>query len=264
MASHTALDSLVSRFRPRSDRSVAVLAVPAAAVALFALVYRDYTAWLDFHPGGTPPTWQGYGKMSWLRLRRFLRIGSEGARDLRDGSRILPEANEKREGGLEEEGWLRGKDALPTRQGERPEMMSRPLPQRQKPQALPEELKKRLFAIIPSLHAQRPDLVSLNLSVTEGKSSDALFTRVSSPPPEAEIVKKELAHVHPADNSLHLLLAPQDAKEVVEKGWGERFVIEWVSSGWVMLYAPRTEGDLEVVERIVRAAVSFGTCTSII
>ncbi|GAA5902433.1 hypothetical protein JCM6882_002752 [Rhodosporidiobolus microsporus] len=256
------LDSLLSRFGARDPQRLAVrLAAPTALLLIAGAVYRDYRAWLDFHPGGTPPTPRGYGKMTWLRIRRWVGHGDADARrDLRDGGAILPEAEEKEEKrGLAEEGWLRGKFTLPVRAGERPDMMDRPLPQRQEPQALSESLTKPLFEIIPVIHKQHPDLVSLDLSITEGKSADALFARKTSAPPETEVVKKELAHVHPADNSLHVLLCPVDAEEVAKKGWGERFVMGWVPSGWVMLYAPRDEDELAVVERIVKAAVSFGT-----
>ncbi|GAA6039814.1 hypothetical protein JCM8097_004233 [Rhodosporidiobolus ruineniae] len=222
----TALDGLTSRLSRRDSHALAAVAVPTALVLLSAVVYQDYYSWVSFGTGGTPPTWSGYGKITRLRIKRWLGVTADGKRDLRDAEGILPEAGEKEEEGVELKGWLRGEYALPERKGERPKIVSRPLPQRHEPQLLPEDLKKRLFDIIPSLHAQRPDLLTLDLSLTEGKSSNALFARPSSRAPEADTVKKELAHV--------------------------------------MLYAPRDQEELETVKLIVKAAVSFGTGQSIL
>ncbi|GAA6017495.1 hypothetical protein JCM10207_008246 [Rhodosporidiobolus poonsookiae] len=243
------LDRFLARLRPSPAHNALLVAVPSLASLL--LLYTDYHAWLSFGTGGTPPTLSGYAKSTWLRVRRALHFpDADGRRDLRDAEAILPEAWQKEERhGMDLQGWLRKKNTLSERKGPRPQMVGRPLPQRQKPQPLDESLTKRLFGIIPALHAAHPDVLTLDLSITEGQSSDALFANSRSMPPEAELVKKELAHVHPADNSLHVLLCPKDATRVVAKGWGERFCMSWVPSGW----------ELEVVERIVKAAVSFGT-----
>ncbi len=56
------------------------------------------------------------------------------------------------------------------------------------------------------------------------------------------------ASIHTSDRSLHLNLHPDDIKEVLLKGWGQRHPMAW--SGWVytpvpctfvMIYAPRGE-----------------------
>lgn len=73
----------------------------------------------------------------------------------------------------------------------------------------------------------------------------------------------EVCHAHPSDGSLHLTLHPDDVREVIEKGWGERHPLardNWwwrvkiVPSGFVLIYAPRDEGELGVVMEIIRAA----------
>lgn len=60
---------------------------------------------------------------------------------------------------------------------------------------------------------------------------------------------------------MHLNLHPDDAKIVLEKGWGERhplakggWMTQYVPRTFVMVYAPRDRGELEVVGRIVEAA----------
>lgn len=80
----------------------------------------------------------------------------------------------------------------------------------------------------------------------------------------------EVVHLHPTDGSMHLTLHPNDAKTVVEAGWGEmhplagvfgphrRWFMKWMSPhmpvGFTLLYAPQSEEDIRVVEKIIRAA----------
>lgn len=60
---------------------------------------------------------------------------------------------------------------------------------------------------------------------------------------------------------MHLTLPPADLKAVLEAGWGERHPLSrggwferFVPAGFVMVYAPRDEGEVEVVIEVVRAA----------
>lgn len=44
--------------------------------------------------------------------------------------------------------------------------------------------------------------------------------------------------------------------EVVEKGWGQRHRLShWIHIGFVMIYAPRNEHEVEVMKRIFGAAI---------
>ncbi len=80
---------------------------------------------------------------------------------------------------------------------------------------------------------------------------------------EAMIVGREFAHIHPqpTGGSLHLRLAPDHAKEVVDEGWGEYhpLALEGTVPNLVMVYAPRTDDDLGVVKIIISAAVAYAT-----
>ncbi len=79
--------------------------------------------------------------------------------------------------------------------------------------------------------------------------------------PEAAIVGREFAHIHQQPNgggSLHLRLHSEHAKEALEKGWGEwhPFAVDGTMPGMVMVYAPRSDQDLEVVKTIIEASVA--------
>lgn len=70
-------------------------------------------------------------------------------------------------------------------------------------------------------------------------------------------------HVHPSDGSMHMTLHPADANTVLEAEWGERHPLAGVfndrllPSGFIMLYAPQNDEEIEVVFRVIRAACWF-------
>lgn len=65
--------------------------------------------------------------------------------------------------------------------------------------------------------------------------------------------------MHASDGSMHLNLAPKDAKLVLERGWGQRHPLSgrMLYTGLLMIYAPRGEEELEVVKRITKASIRF-------
>jgi len=77
------------------------------------------------------------------------------------------------------------------------------------------------------------------------------------------IVGREFAHIHrhPGAGSLHLRLPADQATEVVTKGWGEwhPFALDGSAPGLVMLFAPRNDGDLDVVQAIIESATDYAT-----
>lgn len=111
--------------------------------------------------------------------------------------------------------------------------------------------------------AAHPDFLEVKLSHTEGKSTDGLYAKPDTPTlnpiAKDKLLNHEIAHAHPADNSLHVWLSDPDARKVIESGWGQRFPLTFVKGGWTMVYAPRDEAELETVERIVKAGVTFLT-----
>ncbi|MEM9018581.1 MAG: luciferase family protein, partial [Verrucomicrobiota bacterium] len=70
------------------------------------------------------------------------------------------------------------------------------------------------------------------------------------------MVGREFAHIHPKpDNgSLHLMLSARDARTVVEKGWSEDHYLVTQGqfpAGLILVFSPRSDQDLEVVQSIV-------------
>jgi hypothetical protein len=92
------------------------------------------------------------------------------------------------------------------------------------------------------------------------KHGPALF--VSTPVPGSYVTKcrNEIVHMHEVDGSMHVVLTPQDAKLVIERGWGERMGLAgrlMLPSTYVIIYAPRDESELAVVKKVLGASLGF-------
>ena len=117
-----------------------------------------------------------------------------------------------------------------------------------------EELARRAFEL-PGV-IEQPSRISVPgaraLTLAEGEPTG---------PPEAFLIEREFAHLHPdPDRSLHVMLPPEVVAEAVEAGWAEPHPVArmgLIPATAVMLYAPRDEGELAVVERLVDASHAF-------
>ena len=159
------------------------------------------------------------------------------------------------------------KAPLPQRSGPRPTIMPRIMPQRQRPEAIDEATRARLQSLVKEMASAHPDLLEVKLSHTEGKTTDGLYARrevtTLNPVARDPLLDHEIAHAHPADNSLHVWLSDRDVRAVIEANWGQRFPLTFVKSGWTMVYAPRDSAELAVVEAIVKAGIGWVTTVTI-
>ncbi len=154
--------------------------------------------------------------------------------------------------------------SLPARAGPRARIMPRIMPQRQIPEPISPETRVRLQGLVKRLAEEHPGLLESKPSHTEGRSTDGLYAlagvaTLNAEAREDRLLDREIAHAHPADNSLHVWLSGPDARKVIEAGWGQRFPLQFVRSGWTMVYAPRDKEEMDVVERIVKAGVAWVT-----
>ena len=130
-------------------------------------------------------------------------------------------------------------------------------PHTQLTQNAPPELQERVFAFAGALPgvAVGPSGVSVpgarafHLPASERDERDAFM------------VGREFAHLHPAsDGSLHLVLPPDEVDATIENGWAERHPLagrHGLPGNIVMVYGPRDEDELGVVEDLVRASHAF-------
>ena len=120
--------------------------------------------------------------------------------------------------------------------------------------AIVEELARRLFAL-PGI-VEEPSRISV-----PGARAATLAPGEPTGPPEAFLIGREFAHLHPSpDHSLHAMLPLDVAAEAVEAGWAEPHPVArmgMIPPTAVMLYAPRDESELAVVEALIRASHGF-------
>jgi hypothetical protein len=147
---------------------------------------------------------------------------------------------------------------LPRRAGERPPTTpTNPhtqLDQQPSDPRLAEELARRVFAL-PGV-VERPSRISVPgaraMTIAEGEPIG---------PPDAFLIDREFAHLHPPpDRSLHAMLPPEIVAEAVDAGWAEIHPVArlgLIPPTAVMLYAPRDDVELSVVEALVRASHAF-------
>ena len=228
---------------PRSTKvSSVTLPTPAHWLAIIFLIpafrylYLDYRKYIALGPGGTPSTFSGYVRVKILGLFALSNPYEPPS---------VPLYTTRKEGRLSN---------LPKRRGPRPTTVGI-APHRQVDQRTPPALFEILSAAIRTI-ASRNNRVELGTSCFE-KHGPGLF----SINPLRRTCRGEICHAHPSDGSLHLTLHPADAKVMLEAGWGERHPLarggwleRFVPGGFVMLYAPRIEEEIEVVLSIIQAA----------
>ena len=117
-----------------------------------------------------------------------------------------------------------------------------------------EELARRVFEL-PGV-VEEPSGVSV-----PGARALVLSPDEQTGPPEAFLIGREFAHLHPApDHSLHAMLPTGTAEEAVAAGWAEPHPAALrglIPPTAVMLYSLRDEAELDVIERLVRASHAF-------
>jgi hypothetical protein len=154
--------------------------------------------------------------------------------------------------------------SLPPRRGERPRTTATnphtQLDQQPVDAALVEELARRLFAL-PGV-VEQPSLISV-----PGARALTLVPGTPAGPPEAFMIEREFAHLHPApDYSLHAMLPPDLAQAAIDAGWAELHPVARMGllpPTAVMLYAPRDEDELAVVQQLVEASHRFARSADI-
>ncbi|KAI4863728.1 hypothetical protein F4820DRAFT_449694 [Hypoxylon rubiginosum] len=215
----------------------AALFIGLATGLLF--IHNDYQNYLKLGPGGTPATFPGYIRINWLKLWAC-----------RDPLNPLPADPD-----VEPVAGILRKKPLPYRCGPRPKVVGI-APQRQVNQFGSRECFLALRRTLENHSNVNSEQVGVGTSCFE-KHGLGLFARY----PFNKTCQGEICHVHNSDHSLHMNLHPDDVKEVIEKGWGERHPLTSqcmlkmpVPKQFTMVYAPRSVDELKVVCQIIEAA----------
>ncbi|KAJ7864807.1 hypothetical protein B0H14DRAFT_2348327 [Mycena olivaceomarginata] len=227
----------------RNPRSL-LLAVIAAFGVPWAV--KNYRKFLALGKSGLTPL----GPLGWIVALTLTAFGRE----------TVSTAQYETSGATKER-WL---ETPPERRGARPLTGWHCVPHRQTDRMPSDEMAKRLEAIFEKHVAANPRLVQITLSPHE-KTVPGMILHLDVPSPHQDAVQglREIAHIHPIDHSMHVILSPADSKTVIELGWAERHPLSGRSrflplpNSYLLVYAPRDEEELEVVERILVASMGY-------
>lgn len=245
-----------SPLRQNPQATLAVI-LTALGISIPTLSYAisSYRGYLALGRGGMP-----YNVFGWA-LQGLLQLLAKW--DTRDPSPFTKPRNRK---ATEPHGSRTFFDnPIPERAGDRPTVPGYVAPQRQTTQqpADVEVMSKRMRAHIDSLLIANTGVFVSRPSRLEGVGTPAVFLDDSSGATEMPRfmsgIKGETAHVHPECSS-HVTVSMADAEEVVRKGWGERHRLSGVGPmpwSYMLIYAPRDDGELEVWKKIVEAGMKF-------
>lgn len=205
--------------------TIHVAEIMVALVPVFLFIQNDYQNYLNLGPGGTPATFQGYLRISWLRLWT-----------IRDPFVApLPSPSDVPSRGV------LAQQGLPYRIGPKPQVAGI-APHRQIDQHGSPYCFQALRRTLQKLALKSPRKFGTARSCVE-KHGLGLFAKHAV----QTTCQGEVCHVHDSDFSLHMCLHPEDSKELLRKGWGQRHPLAWrwwflrtpVSPNFVMVYAPR-------------------------
>jgi len=251
IATHELTSFSTTQFIASKQIEVAVIFLTLATILPFVLAFHlRYLAYLSLGPGGTPATFLG-----------FLKIQILGLFAVKDPFHVDHALHKSKSS----TGYL---SSIPERKGSPPEVRGI-APQRQITQKAGEKLFKMLQAHIQGM-SMANDTIIFGTSCFE-KHGSGLFSTAPAYP-TSHRCKSEICHLHGIDGSMHMLLHPVDAQTVFDAGWGQKhplarggFFERFVPVGFVMVYAPRDEMEVETVMRIVRAAAWYvgGECGAI-
>ncbi|KAL1979823.1 hypothetical protein VTN96DRAFT_5083 [Rasamsonia emersonii] len=259
--------SLLERYRisanKNSDRNLALVItslltsglIGGSLLAVLRAAALDYRTYLSYGSGGLP-----YNLWGWFLSGVVLRpLGTDVL------STELYDRYPNKSSWLPEEWPLVRK-----REGPRPRLGSHPLPQRQLDQLARGKIHQKLIQSFAKLVDDNPSLIQFKPSVHEGHTESIFLADGVPASPIAEMMLREISHVHSTgDHSVHVVLAPQDCKKIIQSGWGQRHPLDGVKwptkliFGWslpkeyILVYAPRTEEEVCLVMEIVRASVGF-------
>ena len=213
--------------------------VIGCAAAAWAI--RDYARWRSLGPGGLPATWSGWLTTTRLRLKAI---------DPLDSGPIAASAIND---------WHAWK-GVRKRAGKRPKVSPYPVPHRQLDQ-LPSDL---VCVALQNLfdHAVAENALEVHYALSHWEKRHPAIRRRSTARLGAPSFG-EIAHIHPSDHSMHMILSPRDAIAAIEAGWGERHGLAGVALelpvNYVMLYAPRGEDDLAAIGELLEAAIRYAS-----
>ncbi|MEQ1883756.1 MAG: hypothetical protein ABL967_01760 [Bryobacteraceae bacterium] len=229
----------------RTPGKIAAMLAGAVTAAAGVWVYRDYQKWLALGPGGLPCNFGGWMKTTQMRLRKCDPLDTNLLSDLANAQDVECLTD------------------LPTREGPRPAIGVHPVPHRQLNQLPGQAMKERIESLFDSAVSREGDMVEYRLSYFEKRNRAVTLRRPDAGPSDSLLSRGEIAHVHPSDGSMHMILSRDDARTVIKRGWGELHPLAGtmldLPPTYLLIYPPRDSEELAVTARILDAAIAHMT-----
>jgi hypothetical protein len=207
-------------------------------------VMYDYRQWKALGKGGIP-----YNLKGWWIVQGFKRLAREPfTTDMYLARRDDPEEMSRLE-------------QLPYRQGERPKLGKHPVPHRQITQLPDGALKEQTRQLFDAFVQTHGNDVHYANSFYERHNAAVIVNDLAHAHRIVKSTSGEAAHWHPMDGSMHMIFSANDAKQIIDKGWGERHGLAGVPQHnlpdtYLLIYAPRNAQEMAVVQRLLYAAVN--------
>ena len=224
----------------------AMLAFAGVGISVVVWAFTDYRAWRALGPGGLPATWLGWLTTTRLRMlkRNPLKLRNFGL--MQNGSESSVTYTD-----------------LPTRAGPRPKVAPHPVPHRQLTDHAPAIVRDVLAERFSARAGAEPERLNMRRSHFEKHTMAVTVHPDYCCHPVARNACGEAGHVHPSDGSMHMILSPNDTCAVIERGWGELHGLAGraygLPSAYTLIYAPRTEVEVDYVMCILDRAITYMT-----
>ena len=151
-------------------------------------------------------------------------------------------------------------EQLTIRLGPRPAIGVHPVPNRQLNQIPNAAMKQKIEALFDAVVAARPEVIHYKLSFFEKRNKAVTLIRPDTGHEQARAPHGEIAHVHPSDGSMHMILSAADAKKLIDAARGESHPLAGAGIGLpdtcMLVYPPRDETELAVTGQIPDAAMA--------
>jgi hypothetical protein len=213
--------------------------------------YKEFQCWVALGAGGLPHTLEGFRTLQSLNKRR---------KDPLDVSHLASQIGQR--------GDIQTLNNLPKRSDARPTIAPFAIPHRQTDQHNSAAIREKQKAIFDEVVGQNQALVHYQKSYFE-KHNEAVFLNNREHGNQTVVCAThgEVGHMHPTDGSMHFSLSPSDTQEVLQKGWGELHGLagqeykgdQALPATYLMVYSPRTEGELAVTKQILEAAIRYSS-----
>jgi hypothetical protein len=229
-----------------NSRRVALMGGTLVGALAATAVVRDYRSWYALGEGGVPHNVVGWLMVTLMRIRKREPLG------------IGPYASML--GVVPDDRWLGG---LSRRSGDRPRIAPYPVPHRQLDQPGDEVARALVDKFFADAVADAGKQLFWRRSVFERHTFAITVSPHLISHDTVRQTRGEVAHVHPADGSMHMIFSPSDAVVVLESGWGERHPLAGVGGRlpltYLLVYSPRSADEADIVSTLLRASIAYMT-----